>query len=429
MIMRAIHVDPVGGAAGDMLLAALLDLGVPIADVRRALGTLPLPAASYELSAERVEGGGFAATRVTVTVGEGGESHRSLDDLLGILSASRLEPGARDRAERVFRKLAAAESRVHAVPVEAVHFHEVGAVDAIVDIVGCAVALDLLAVEEIRFGVLAPGTGMIESAHGPLPLPAPATLELLHGVPIRLGGPPGEWVTPTGAAILTALGQPVSHEASLRVERVGSGAGHRPRADRPNIVRLLLGELEEAAAGAGPAAGDIDREEIMVLEAAIDDQAPNALSHAAEVLRAAGAIDVYLAAVGMKKGRLGTMITVLARPGAAEELASCLLRETSTLGLRLRREERRYLCREIREVATRYGKVRVKETLRPPLADRDGRDRPPAAGAGDRGVIDAMPETDDVASAAGRHGVPFSVVHAAAMEAWRRESGDPGQAS
>lgn len=421
MTMRAIHVDPVGGAAGDMLLAALLDLGVPIGEVRSALGTLPLPAASYELSAERVEVGGFAATRVTVEVSEGGDRHRTLDDLLRILSGSRLAPGARERAERVFRKLAAAESRVHAVPVDAVHFHEVGAVDAIVDIVGCAVALELLSVEEVRFGLLAPGTGMIDSAHGPLPLPAPATLELLHGVPIQLGGPPGEWVTPTGAAILTAVGQPSSPAANLRVERVGSGAGHHPRADRPNIVRLMLGELEEPERSSGPDARVVSREEVVVLEAAIDDLAPNALSSAAEVLRAAGAVDVYLAAVGMKKGRVGTMITVLARPGEAEALARCLLRETSTLGLRLRREERRLLRRTSREVATPYGKVRVKETLRPPIPSPNG-----APGADERAVIDAMPETDDVASAAARHGVPFSVVHSAAMDAWRRESGDAG---
>lgn len=418
--MRTIYFDPVGGAAGDMLLAALLDLGAPLEAVRAGLATLPV--GGYALAAAAVEAGGLRATRVTVTVSEP-QPERSLADILVLLAGSGLAPAARERAARVFRRLAGAEARVHRVQVEAVHFHEVGAVDAIVDIAGVAIALDLLEVEAIRYGTLAPGTGLVESAHGTLPVPAPATLELLTGVPIRLGGPPGEWVTPTAAAILTALGAPAPSPC-LALERVGVGAGHRARPDRPNVVRALLGEMAGEGSRPGVPGSEVEREEVAVLETAIDDQAPVALAHAAERLRAAGAIDVFLTAIGMKKGRTGTLFTVLAPVEAAEELARLVLRETSTLGLRLRREERRVLRRAFRTVPTPYGPVRVKETWRPAAGGAGGM---AAAGAGASGLLDGGPEPDDVARAAREHGVPFAVVAAAARSAWeeatRREAG------
>lgn len=407
--MRAVYIDPIGGAAGDMLLGAAIDLGAPIDAIRAALATIPL--AGYRLDAAGVEVGGLRATRVTVTVSED-QPARTLPDILAMLGRSGLSPLARERAAYVFRRLAAAEARVHAQPLESVHFHEVGAADAIVDIAGTAVALELLGVEALRFGILAPGRGIVETAHGPLPVPAPATLELLAGAPIELGGPPGEWVTPTAAALLTALGSPAAG-VRLKVERVGTGAGHRARPDRPNVLRALLGEMiaeEVGPVGAAPAGTDVVRtEEVVVLEAAIDDQAPAALAHAAGRLRAAGALDLFVTAVGMKKGRTGTLLTVLAPPAAAESLARQILRETTTLGVRLRREERRILDRTIREVATPFGVVRMKETRRPAL---DGTGQ----GAGD--LLDAAPEAEDVARAADAHGVPFAVVAAAAHRAW-----------
>ncbi len=411
--MRALYVDPVGGVAGDMLLAALLDLGAPLAAVEAALSTLPLPPGAFTLSAERVAAGGLDAMRVTVTPAADPVHARTLADILALLAASGLAPRARERAVRVFERLAAAEARVHAVPVAAVHFHEVGAIDAIVDVAGTAAALEILGVDLLRFGLLAPGTGVIAAAHGPLPLPAPATLELLAGIPIRLGGPPGEWVTPTAAAILTALGAPAAPDLVFQVERVGIGAGHRPRPDRPNVVRAMIGEMEQVFAGGdGAEAGAVAREEIVVLAATIDDESPTALAHAAETLRAAGALDVTLTPVMMKKGRTGTELTVLARPGLAEALARTLLRETTTLGLRLRREERRTLPRRLVEVETPYGPVRMKETVRP-------------AAGGAASLRDAAPETDDVARAARAHGVPFPVVAAAARAAWAGRAASP----
>jgi uncharacterized protein (TIGR00299 family) protein len=409
--MRTVYFDPVGGAAGDMLLAALIDLGAPLAAIRAALATLPLD--GHQIETAPVAVSGVRALRVQVTVSET-ETHRTLADILAILGASGLSPTARERASQVFGRLAAAEARVHAVDVSAVHFHEVGAVDAIVDIAGTVVALELLGAEAVRFGILAPGTGVVETAHGPLPVPAPATLELLAGAPIRLGGPPGEWVTPTAAALLTTLGAP-SLAPSLALERIGIGAGHRPRADRPNVVRALLGEMvaesKEYVAGSASIPGDawVKSEEVIVLEAAIDDQTPEALAHATERLRAAGALDVLLTPVSMKKGRTGALLTVLAPPAAGEALARHILRETTSLGVRLRREERRVLNRAIAEVETPFGRIRMKETQRPGV---DGAG--PAAG----GLFDAAPEAEDVASAAARHGVPFAMVADAARRAW-----------
>jgi hypothetical protein len=407
--MRALYIDPVGGAAGDMLLAALLDLGAPLAAVEAALATLPLAPGSFSLSTARVVAGGLDALRVTVTTSDRAAG-RTRGDIAAILAGSGLPARARDRADRVFTRLAAAEARVHAAPLAAVHFHEVGAIDAIVDVAGTAVALELLGVDALRFGLLAPGTGTVTTAHGPLPLPAPATLELLRGVPIRLGGPPGEWVTPTAAALLTALGEPAAPDLVFQVERVGIGAGHRSRSDRPNVVRAMIGDLAQVSAGDGTEADDVAREEVVVLSAAVDDGPPTALAHAAERLRAAGALDVTLGPLMMKKGRLGTELVALARPEQAEALARLLLRETTTLGLRLRREERRTLGRRLVEVVTPYGPVRMKETRRP-------------AAAGAPSFRDATPETEDVARAAREHGVPFAIVAAAARAAWTGAAG------
>jgi uncharacterized protein (TIGR00299 family) protein len=420
--MRTVYFDPIGGAAGDMLLGALLDLGAPRAEIEAALRTLPLPPGSFALEAEPVAALGLRAIRVSVHTG-GGHGGRTLGEILDLLRAGRLPERALARATQVFQRLAAAEAKVHREPIDHVHFHEVGAIDAIVDVAGTALALEWLGVEQVRFGRLAPGHGIVSTAHGPLPIPAPATLELLTGVPIELGGPAGEWVTPTAAAILVALGRHARGGALMTVERAGAGAGHRVRRDRPNVVRALLGEWVEGAAGAGTAAAlprqdsVIQEGEIVVLETAIDDQSPAALAHALDELRAAGATDVYVTSVTMKKGRTGSLVTVLAAPEAAESLAQILLRSTSSLGLRLRREERRVLGRFTTQVSTPFGLVRMKETRRP--------SHPLPAGADGDAFLDATPETDDVARAAVAHGVPFATVAAAARAAWESAKAGP----
>jgi len=429
--MRAVYLDPVGGAAGDMILAALIDAGAPADEIVRALHTLPLRPGSFSVEVRRVVTGGIEATQLAVAAHEPGPPHdhahghahghphshapahahgRTLGDLLALLHGSRLPGDAIERAAAVFQRLAAAEAKVHATPIAAVHFHEVGAIDAVVDIAGTAVALALLDVEAIRFGRLAPGHGIVHTAHGPLPIPAPATLELLTGIPLELGGPAGEWVTPTAAAILTALGTPAPEGATMTVERVGIGAGHRERSDRPNVVRALVGTwAEDLAQAATNGAGVVHHERVMVLESALDDLSPAALAFALEGLRAAGALDVHTTAIAMKKGRLGTLVTVLAPEALAETLAALLLRSTTALGVRMRREERRVLGRTWTAVETAYGSVRMKETRRP--------------GTGEQSIPDAAPEADDVARAATRHGVSYNVVAAAARAAWEAGRG------
>lgn len=279
-----------------------------------------------------------------------------------------------------------------------------------VDIAGTAVALELLGVETLRFGRLAPGHGIVHTAHGPLPIPAPATLELLTGIPLELGGPAGEWVTPTAAAILTALGTPAPAGAIMTVERVGIGAGQRVRVDRPNVIRALVGVWsEDARPEQANGSGVMHREQVIVLESALDDLSPAALAFAIEGLRAAGALDVYTSPIAMKKGRLGTLVTVLAPEALAETLAALLLRSTTALGVRMRREERRVLGRTWTAVETPFGSVRMKETQRP--------------GVESGSIPDAAPEADDVARAAARHGVTFAVVAAAARAAWEAGRG------
>jgi hypothetical protein len=440
--MRAVYLDPVGGAAGDMILAALIDAGAPATEIVRALHTLPLPPGSFSLDVHRVVTGGIEATQLHVTAHEPGgpsdhghhghpqdhahahvhadaHSHahaqahahgRTLGDLLALLHGSRLPGRAVERAAQVFQRLAAAEAKVHAAPIAAVHFHEVGAIDAVVDIVGTAVALELLGAETLRFGLLAPGHGIVHTAHGPLPIPAPATLELLTGIPLELGGPAGEWVTPTAAAILTALGTHAPGGATMTVERVGIGAGQRVRIDRPNVVRALVGVWsEDSRPEAANGSGVVRHEQVIVLESALDDLSPAALAFAIEGLRAAGALDVHTTPITMKKGRLGSLVTVLAPEALAETLAALLLRSTTALGVRMRREERRVLGRTWTAVETPFGSVRMKETQRP--------------GVESGSIPDAAPEADDVARAAARHGVTFAVVAAAARAAWEASRG------
>jgi uncharacterized protein (TIGR00299 family) protein len=408
--MRLVYFDCVGGAAGDMLLGSLISAGAPLPMILEGLRGLSLD--GYRVEVETTRAGVHEATRLLVDVTED-HPHRTLTDILHLLEKGALPEGARRRAIAVFRRLATAEARVHGEGIDEVHFHEVGAVDALVDIVGTALALDHLGLDSVRHGPLQPGHGVVDTAHGLLPVPTPATLELLTGVPIRLGGEPGEWVTPTGAAILTALGEPVRSGPCMRVERVGVGCGSRRRRERPNIIRALVGELveEDQPGMAGDdAPGEV--EEISILEAVLDDITPEALAHAADSLRGAGALDVLLTPVVMKKGRSGVNLQLLAPSDAADRLARRVLAETSTLGVRLRREQRLVLPRRIVEVETAYGRIRIKETTRP------------ASVPGAPPVRDGAPEAADVARAAGAAGVSFQAVAAAAGAAYRRDRTD-----
>jgi uncharacterized protein (TIGR00299 family) protein len=347
--MRVAYFDCVSGASGDMILGALVDAGVAPDALCTELASLPLD--GWQLEVQRVRRAGLAATRVRVRADEA-QPPRRLADILDILDRSGLPGADREQAARVFRALAEAEARVHGIAPDAVHFHEVGAVDAIIDVTGAVVALRLLGVEQVYVSPLPLGGGTIRTEHGLLPAPAPATVALLTAAraPVRAGAdePAVELVTPTGAALLTALGR--FERPAMRLTESGVGAGGRDLPDRPNVLRVLLGETEAA-----------DRvRSMVVLETNIDDMPAELFGHALELLFAAGAADVWFTPIQMKKNRPATMLSVLCRPEQEGAMVDLLLRETSTLGVRARDVRRYEAERERFEFASSLGPAAVK---------------------------------------------------------------------
>jgi uncharacterized protein (TIGR00299 family) protein len=387
--MAAILVlEPIGGIAGDMFLAAALDLGVPRADLERLLATLPI--GGFRLEAGPAEAGGLRGTHVRVVVEGPVPPERGLGQILEVVDRSGLSARAREAARAVFVRIGRAEATVHGVPLESVHFHEVGAVDSIVDVCGAAAALELLGWPRLCATPPELGQGLVQTAHGTLPVPPPAVLEILKGTPVRLGGPPGEAVTPTGAALLAALCE-VGDPPPIVPRRVGYGVGTARWPDRPNVLRFTLGE---AAPGTGA-------RRLWVLEANLDDCPGQLVARAIEAALAAGALDAWAAPLTMKKGRPGFLVGALAEGGAREAVARAILAETTTLGVRWHPVERTELDREMVLVETAYGAVRVK------VARDGGR------------VAGAQPEYEDCAQRAREKGVPVREVMAAALTAWR----------
>jgi hypothetical protein len=389
-VTRVLYVDAIGGLAGDMLLAALIDAGAPAEEVDEALRALP--AAGLELRREMVVRHGIAALRVTVVVANPEpQPRRSWSDVREVVDAATLPDRARARAHAAFAALARAEASVHGVDPDEVHFHEVGALDAIADVCGIALALETLGVDELACSPLPVPRGLISSTHGPLPLPAPATLELLRGAPlygVELGV---ELVTPTGAAILAGLGASYGPLPAMRLDAIGYGAGTRELPDRPNVVRVLSG-LRESPAGEA-------RDEALVVETNLDDLSPELVPDAAQRCFEAGALDVWVTSAQMKKGRPGIVLSALARPADERAVAHAILRETTALGVRVHAVRRWEL--ERRQVTVRaYGEaVRVK------LGILDGE------------PVNAAPEHDDCLAAATRTGRAVKDVWAAALAA------------
>lgn len=401
---RVAYLDCASGASGDMLLGALVDLGLPLEALRGELARLPL--GGYRLEARRVVRAGLAATKVDVILedppghhahGHGHEhgpehGHHGLAEILDLIDRSTLEPRIRERAQALFRRLGEAEARVHGTPVEAVHFHEVGAVDSIVDVVGATVGLAWLGVDRFAASPLNVGSGTVTIAHGTYPVPPPATTRLLEGVP-AYGAGDGELLTPTGALLVTGHATAYGPLPAMTIEGTGHGAGGRDTPGRPNVLRLIVGrEAERSEPGAGA---------VLVLETAVDDMPPQLCGPLVERLLAAGALDVYLTPVQMKKGRPGLLVTVLAEPSRREAAEEVLFAETTTLGLRWQAWERTVLEREQVSVDTPYGTVRVK------VGRRGAR------------VYNAHPEFEDCRAAAEERGVPVKEVLAAAQAAWR----------
>jgi pyridinium-3,5-bisthiocarboxylic acid mononucleotide nickel chelatase len=349
--MRAAYLDAFSGLSGDMIVGALLDCGLDVADLERELAKLGV--AGYRIRRERRERSGIQSTKFVVDIDghrHGAHEHRPFRDIRTLIRDSDLGSRVCELALQVFARLAEAEGKVHGVDPDDVEFHEVGAVDSIVDVVAAAWAIDALAIHDLVVSPLPLGSGIVNSAHGPLPVPGPATVELLRGFAVRLGDGQGELVTPTGAAIVSALGRSAAMPARFVVERIGYGAGDRELADRPNLLRVLLGEQ----------AATVGVDSLVLIETNLDDLNPQLYEHVMEQLFAAGARDVFFAPIHMKKNRPAILLSVLADPQRRDELTKILFDETSTLGVRLVPVERLRVERELRQVETRFGTVRVK---------------------------------------------------------------------
>ena len=391
-MMRIATFDCFSGISGDMCLGALVGAGWPAASLTDLPRRLKLEGVSIEVGETRR--GPFAATRVQVHA-PGQQPHRHLRHIVDMIRAADLDPVVAERAVQVFRRLAEAEAEVHGSTPEKVHFHEVGAVDALVDVVGTVEGLHALAVGAVYGTPLPLGGGMVQSEHGPIPVPAPATALLLKGAPVRAGRIEAELVTPTGAALITTLAagwEPPPY----RLERVGTGAGSRDLEQQPNVLRVLLGEVDAPV----PL-----RRRVAVLETALDDDNPQYLAELMSRMIGEGALDAMLAPTIMKKGRPGLLLTVIAEPDHADRFATRLLSETSTLGVRLRLDERYELPRSLKTVETAFGAIRIKVADLPEGGSR------------------AVPEFESVRAAAERAGRPLREVAEAALAAWSRGGG------
>jgi uncharacterized protein (TIGR00299 family) protein len=346
---RAIYFDCPSGASGDMILGALVDVGVPLDALRGELAKLGLP--GWSLSAREVRRGAFRATKVDVDVERGAHhEHRHLGDIVRILEASGLEPALVAGTLRIFRRLAEAEARVHGSRVEEVHFHDVGAVDAIVDVTGAVLGLRLLGIETVHVSALPIGGGFVDGPHGRMPIPGPGTAELLRNFPVVDTGVQAELVTPTGAAILTTLAAGAGRMPAMTIERVGYGAGSRDLPGTPNVLRAFVGAL----------AGDGATETISQVETTIDDMSPQLYEPLMDRLFEAGALDVFLTPVVMKRSRPGIVLTALCPPDRVADLSRVLFEESSTIGVRWTEVARARLEREMVTIPTAYGALPFK---------------------------------------------------------------------
>jgi hypothetical protein len=395
--MRIAYLECFSGISGDMLLGALVDAGVSFAALAETAAALNVGA---RLEMRKVTRGGIAATKVDVITPEQhaheaahshGDHHehthaphRHLSEILKIINAAPLSDTVKARAIRAFQLLGEAEAAIHSIPIEKVHFHEVGAVDTIVDIVCSAAGAELLGVDRWLSSPLNVGSGTVVCQHGTLPVPAPATLALLADAPVYAAGPPMERVTPTGAAVLRMLNVCYAPLPAMRIKASGYGAGGRDTPGEPNLLRLLVGE--EAAAAE-------ESESIAIIETVIDDSSPQLLGYVSELLLASGAWDVYRVAVQMKKGRTGVQLTVLCRPDLVPALRDILFRETTTIGLHWRIENKISLAREFQTVQTQWGEVQIKIARWP-----SGK------------IANASPEYEDCRRIATQHSVPLKHV-------------------
>ena len=403
--MKVLYFDCFSGASGDMIVGALIDAGVPLEDIRAALGSLSIDREA--VWTERVDRAGIGATKFQVRGEDAGEghhhhhshggavatevhTHRTLPEIYSLIDGSRLSGAGKDRAKALFARLGEVEGTIHGTPAEKVHLHEVGSMDSIVDIVSTVHALELLAAKRIVASPMNVGSGTIRSSHGLYPVPAPATVRLLEGVPVYSGTQRAEMVTPTGALLITSYATEFGAIPAMKISKIGYGAGARSFDDTPNVLRVLIGEADSAAPS----------HTVVTIEAEIDDMNPQIFGVVMDKLLAAGALDVFYTPIQMKKNRPGTLLSVIASPALRDTLTSTIFRETTTIGVRYREMTRECLDREMQTVTTPFGQVRFK------VASRDGE------------VLNASPEFDDCVRLAEASGRSVKDIQAAATKAW-----------
>jgi len=412
--VKILYFDCFAGAAGDMILGALLDAGLPFDALKQALGSLALD--GVDVSLERVVKTGITAAKFRVhehapagsssRASNGAHPHHHLKHIFAAIDRSALSEAAKARAVKMFRRLGEAEAAIHDTTLERVHLHEVGAIDSIIDIVGAAFAMEWFAADRVVVSPINVGGGMVNSAHGVFPVPAPATLALLQDAPVYSSGVQMETLTPTGALVLTEYATGFGPVPSMKIERVGYGAGDREIKETPNVLRVIVGEVSDASSVSAPADVDSSGEpsgptmKVAVLECEIDDMNPQIFGVLMDRLYAAGALEVFYSSVQMKKNRPGTLMTIVARPSDRAAMTEIVFRESTTIGVRHQELQRECLDRAIVSVATALGPVRFK------VARRDGR------------VMNAQPEFEDLAKLSAEHGIPVKEVQALAHKAW-----------
>jgi uncharacterized protein (TIGR00299 family) protein len=407
-----LYFDCFAGAAGDMILGALVDAGVPFDELKRGLGSLAVE--GWDVSVDRVVKTGLTATKFRVHehahAGHSAHSphpphghhahhpHHSLEEIYAAINRSALSEAGKSRAIGMFRRLGEVESAIHGIPLDRIHLHEVGAIDSIIDIVGAVFALQWFKADRIVVSPMNVGGGMVKSAHGVFPVPAPATVALLEDAPVYSSGIQAELLTPTGALILTEFANAFGPLPPMTVKRVGYGAGDREFKETPNVVRVLVGEEAEDSKTSRPQ--DRASHRVVVLECEIDDMNPQIFGSLMDRLYAAGALEVFYSPVQMKKNRPGTLMTVVAKPEDRERITDLVFRESTTIGVRHHELSRECLDREMVAVSTPIGVVRFK------VASRGGQ------------VLNAQPEFDDLAKLSAERGIPIKDVQALANKAW-----------
>jgi pyridinium-3,5-bisthiocarboxylic acid mononucleotide nickel chelatase len=404
--VKILYFDCFAGAAGDMILGALLDAGLPFDELKRALGSLAVE--GWDIAVDRVVKTGLTAAKFRVhehshahAGGEPRHAHHHLKHIFAAIERSALSADGKARAIQMFRRLGEAEAAIHGTTLEKVHLHEVGALDSIIDIVGAVFAIEWFKADRIVVSPINVGGGMVKSAHGVFPVPAPATVALLKNAPVYSSGIQAELLTPTGALILTEYASEFGPVPPMTIDRVGYGAGDRELKETPNVVRVLVGEAAtDVRRATALAVAEPPTMTVAVLECEIDDMNPQIFGALMDRLYAAGALEVFYSAVQMKKNRPGTLMTIVAKPEQRETMIEMVFRESTTIGVRYQELWRECLDREMVAVATPLGPVRFK------VARRNGR------------VFNAQPEFDDLAKLSQERGIPIKDVQALAQKAW-----------